>query len=79
MSPTIFFEKGYRFLFFSREEPRMHVHVQSAVGEAKFWIEPSISLARNKGLPEREIRAIEEIIEEHEDEIRSAWRRHFGR
>ncbi len=64
MSPTIFFAKGYRFLLFSREEPRMHVHVQSSAGEAKFWIEPSIALARNKGLPDREIRAIEEIIRE---------------
>lgn len=27
MSPTVFREKGYRFFFFSREEPRMHVHV----------------------------------------------------
>ena len=26
MSPTIFREGGYRFFFFSREEPRMHVH-----------------------------------------------------
>jgi hypothetical protein len=36
MSPTIFKEKGYRFFFFSREEPRMHVHVSSSNGEAKF-------------------------------------------
>ncbi len=27
MSPTVFRERGYRFYFFSREEPRMHVHV----------------------------------------------------
>ena len=27
MSPTIFREDGYQFFFFSREEPRMHVHV----------------------------------------------------
>jgi hypothetical protein len=40
MSPTIFREGGYRFYFFSREEPRMHVHVHCADGEAKFWIEP---------------------------------------
>ena len=77
MSPTVFFEKGYRFLFFSREEQRMHVHVQCPRGEAKFWMGPKIELAKNKGLPEREIRTIEEIIKEHADEIRSAWRRHF--
>ena len=27
MSPTVFRAKGFRFFFFSREEPRMHVHV----------------------------------------------------
>jgi hypothetical protein len=79
MSPTIFFEKGYRFLFFSREEYRIHVHVQSAWGEAKFWMEPRIKLARNRGLPGREIRIIEETVREREHEIRSAWHRHFSR
>jgi len=42
MSPTIFREKGYRFFFFSREESRMHVHVISGDGDAKFWLEPEI-------------------------------------
>jgi len=36
MSPTIFRESGFRFFFFSREEPRMHVHVSHPDGEAKF-------------------------------------------
>ena len=47
MSPTVFRENGYRFFFFSREEERMHVHVISGDGEAKFWLEPDIVLARN--------------------------------
>ena len=45
MSPTIFRELGFRFFFFSREEPRIHVHVYCSQGEAKFWIEPEIELA----------------------------------
>ena len=36
MSPTVFREGGIRVFFFSREETRMHVHVQSAEAEAKF-------------------------------------------
>ena len=36
--------KGYRFVFFSREEPRMHVHAVSSDGEAKFWREPEVGL-----------------------------------
>ena len=43
--PT-FREKGYRFFFFSREESRMHVHVVSGDGEAKFWLEPELQLAK---------------------------------
>jgi hypothetical protein len=50
MSPTVFREDGYRFFFFSREETRMHVHVHCAEGEAKFWLEPQIELARNYNL-----------------------------
>jgi len=49
MSPTVFREKGYRFFFFSREESRMHVHVVSGDGEAKFWLEPDLELAKNHG------------------------------
>lgn len=39
----------------------------------------SIELAQNYGLSERDLRAINALIKEHEDGIRSAWRQHFGR
>lgn len=45
VSPTVFKEKGFRFFFLSREETRMHIHVQSGDGEAKYWLEPQIELA----------------------------------
>lgn len=77
MSPTIFKEKGLRFYFFSREEPRLHVHVQGQRGEAKFWIEPSIELAQNFGLSEAMLRTAHRLIKERQDEIRSAWTAHF--
>ncbi len=78
MSPTVFREDGFRFYFFSREEPRMHVHVHCSDGEAKFWIEPAIELAQNSGMNERQIRAALTLIEVHAHEIRSAWQQHFG-
>ena len=78
MSPTVFRESGFRFYFFSREEPRMHVHVQSAEGEAKFWLEPSIELAHNYGLSERRLRSAQALIEAHADVIRGSWAKHFG-
>jgi hypothetical protein len=77
MSPTVFREAGFRFYFFSREESRMHVHVQCANGEAKFWLEPHIALAQNAGMSERQIRVAHALIEAHDDEIRHAWRQHF--
>jgi len=57
----------------------MHVHVHCADGEAKFWLEPLIELAQNYGLNDRQIRAAEALIRKHENDIRSAWRKHFGR
>ena len=78
MSPTVFRERGFRFFFFSREEPRMHIHVNAQNGEAKFWIDPEIQLAVNHGLPDHDLTTIRGILEERVDEIRAAWHRHFG-
>lgn len=79
MSPTVFKESGYRFFFFSREEERMHVHIVSSEGEAKFWLEPEIELARNHGHSRKQLKNIESLIEVHHDELVSAWKQHFGR
>ena len=78
MAPTIHREQGFRFFFLSREEPRKHVHVIRAEGEAKFWLEPEIELARNYGLSRRQLKEAEEIVEEHQNEFRAAWHQHFG-
>jgi hypothetical protein len=79
MSPTVFRQQGYRFLFFSREETRMHVHVHCADGEAKYWLEPSIALAENHRLSRSQLREIENLIETHYHELTTAWNKHFGR
>ena len=78
MSPTVFREGEFRFYFFSREEPRCHVHVLCPDGEAKFWLEPNIELAHKFGMSEQQSRAAKRLIEEHQDDIRNAWRKHFG-
>ena len=78
MAPTVFCEAGFRFFFFSREEPRMHVHVSHSDGEAKFWLEPDIALAQSLGLNERLLRQAKTLIEEHQNDIRSAWQHHIG-
>lgn len=78
MSPTILREKGYRFFFFSREEPRAHVHVVCSDGEAKYWISPEIELARNQSLSRSRLKEIEEIIEVHYEEFKNAWARRLS-
>ena len=78
MSPTVFRKSGFRFYFFSREERRMHVHVHGERGEAKYWMEPQIELAQNYALPDTDLNLIRKLIEEHENDIRIAWKRHFN-
>ena len=63
MSPTVFYQGEYRYFFFSREEPRMHVHVTGTKGEAKFWIEPIVALARSHGLSPQELIRLQKVVE----------------
>lgn len=78
MSPTVFREKGYRFFFFSLEEKRMHIHVRTSHGLAKFWLEPEISVAEAKNIPTHQLNEIKQLVEEHDDLIQDAWHEHFG-
>lgn len=77
MSPTIFRSEGYRFYFYSREEERIHVHVDGPGGSAKIWVEPSIELAWNGGLSSKKVRRAMKLAEERQDDIHKAWQRHF--
>ena len=77
MSPTVLRIKGYRFFFFSREEPRKHVHVYCADGEAKFWLEPEISLAKSYGLNPKQLNEIEKLVREHYEVFIKAWQKFF--
>lgn len=56
----------------------MHVHVVSGDGEAKFWLEPAVELARNYNYSTRQLRIIESLIEAHWDELTTGWRNFFG-
>ncbi len=78
MNPTILTLGPYRFFFFSREESRPHIHVISSDGEAKFGLEPVISLANSSGLSERELRKLQKIVERERAKFRKAWKNFFG-
>jgi hypothetical protein len=79
MSPTVLRVGAYRLFFFSREEERPHVHVAHPDGEAKFWLDPIIEVAVVIGLSAHQLREAREIVTRHEQEVRDAWIRHFGR
>jgi diadenosine tetraphosphate (Ap4A) HIT family hydrolase len=55
----------------------MHIHIISGDGEAKFWLEPDIELAQNYHYSRKQLKDIEKLIEEHRNELISAWERHF--
>jgi hypothetical protein len=77
MVSTVFRHGSFRFFFFSREEPRMHVHVAHTDGEAKFWLEPQIELAMNQGLSKRQLNEASSLVKDHYEEIVHAWLSYF--
>ena len=78
MSPTVFRYKNFRFFFFSREEIRKHIHIQSTNGECKFWLEPEITLAHNQYLTDSQLNEIKFLIKEKYNDIINAWNKHFA-
>ena len=66
------------FLLFPGEE-RPHIHVVSATGESKFWMEPKIEIAKNYYHSAKQLKEIKQLIQENHHAIISAWNRHFRR
>ena len=50
----------------------MHVHVRSQDGEAKFWLDPEVNLARNHRFTDVQLNDIRRIVEAHRDELITA-------
>jgi hypothetical protein len=78
LSSTVFRDGEFRFFFFSREESRVHIHVSHPDGEAKFWLKPTIELARNIGLSSSKVKDAERLVASHQQEIIDAWSNQFG-
>lgn len=56
----------------------MHIHVQSADGEVKIWMEPEIEISRSHGLSKQDLSRVMKLVQEHQKEIREAWNEHFA-
>ena len=47
-------------------------------GEAKFWMEPEIVLARNDGLSSRQVNEVFNMVVANKELINNEWFKHFG-
>ncbi len=76
--PTIKYIGPYRFFFYSgdRSEPP-HIHVERENNVAKFWLNP-VRLQTSGGFRPQEIRRLQRLIEEQEQEFLAAWHAYFG-
>ncbi|WP_342220884.1 DUF4160 domain-containing protein [Candidatus Fukatsuia endosymbiont of Tuberolachnus salignus] len=79
--PVILRFKGYTFFFYSNEgNPResLHIHVRNAGNEAKFWLMPMVQLARNDGFNARELKELNDVIEQHKKLFEETWNEYFS-
>jgi hypothetical protein len=77
--PTVLRIGPFRFHFYSDEsdEPA-HIHVRSAEGECKFWLEP-VRLAGNRGIPGHDLRNIERLVFEHQQFLVQKYHEYHNR
>jgi len=79
--PTVFYENGFRFFFYSNEgSPRepVHIHVEKDEAEAKFWLHPAVNVAYNYGFNARTLRQLAGVVDSNRDRIERAWNEYFG-
>ena len=62
-----------RFFYWSREHEPVHVHVEKDGAEARFTLEPHVSLLSNHGFKPHELALAEEIIRENRDYMIAHW------
>lgn len=75
--PTIWIQDGFRFFFFSNEHEPLHVHVEKGDSAAKFNLIP-VSLTKNEGMKNKDLRRAEVIIIEHQQAFIAKWKSYFN-
>jgi hypothetical protein len=76
--PTVLRTGPYRIYFYSHEPNESpHVHIDRDERSCKFWLQP-VALARNLAYSAKELRDIERIITENENQLLEAWNEYFG-
>jgi hypothetical protein len=77
--PTVLKIYGLRFFFYSKEESRMHIHVEIQGEGAKVWMDTFEVAFHSKGLSKKDLSNIVKLVRKYEKEIKQAWFEHFGR
>jgi len=76
--PTVLQDGPYYFVFFSSDQGEpAHIHVKRDRNIVKFWLSP-ISLAKNRGFKEHELRDIVRLVIKHEPVLLEAWHEYFS-
>jgi hypothetical protein len=76
--PTVLRSGPYRLYFYSHEpnEPP-HVHIDRDDLTCKFWLDPVV-LARNLGFSAKELREMERLVIDNQQEFLEAWHEYFS-
>lgn len=76
--PTVLRVGPFRFHFYSDEHNELsHIHVATADGECKFWIDP-VKLAKNRSIKPHEVRQIERLVYQNQELLKKAYDEYHG-
>jgi len=69
----------YEFRFYSRGEAGEppHIHVRRGRLEAKFWLAPTVRLARGGRFKLYELNDLAHLVEENQQEFLNEWHEYF--
>jgi hypothetical protein len=75
--PTVLRIGPYRFFCYSSDgnEP-VHIHVAREGMTAKFWLEP-VRLDHTRGFGGKELNAVQQLVESHEQQLLRSWHEFF--
>jgi uncharacterized protein DUF4160 len=76
--PTVLRAGPYRFFFYAgdREEPP-HIHIERDDNTAKFWLD-QVRLRESRGFSRIEIRRLQKVVEDKQEQLLRSWHEYFG-
>jgi hypothetical protein len=76
--PTVKILGPYRFFFYSSDgKEARHIHVERDGRIGKYWLDP-VRLSNSGGFDRGELRKIESLILENQNEFMEAWNEYFS-